>query len=74
MKNIHTAAELLRYLSPYEPVTELVSDRPGHEFKYSLNCGMIHRLGWKPQVGFEGGLQKTIDWHKVNKWWRPLAE
>jgi len=61
MKNIHTAAELLPYLSPHETVTERVSDRPGHEFKYCLNFGMIHYLGWKPQVGFEEGLQKTID-------------
>jgi dTDP-glucose 4,6-dehydratase len=75
MKNICIAAEILRYLSLHEIMIEFVSDRLGHDFRYSLNCEMIHRLGWKPQVGFEEGLQKTIDWCKVNKWWwRPLAE
>jgi len=54
---------------------EFVGDRPGHDFRYSLNCDKIHRLGWKLQVGFEERLQKTIDWSKVNKrWWRQLVE
>jgi dTDP-glucose 4,6-dehydratase len=48
---------------------EFVGDRPGHDFRYSLACDKIHRLGWRPQMGFEEGLQKTINWYKANKWW-----
>jgi len=29
----------------------------------------IEQKGWKPQVGFEDGLQKTIDWYTANQWW-----
>ena len=68
-KNIEIAKEILRCLSFPEAMIEFVSDRPGHDFRYSLSCDKIDRLGWKPQVGFEEGLQKTIDWYKVNKWW-----
>ena len=54
---------------------EFVGDRPGRDFRYSLNCDKIHRLGWKPHVAFGEGLQKTIDYGKVNKWWcRQLVE
>jgi len=74
-KNIEIAKEILRCLSLPETMIQFVNDRPGHDFRYSLNCDKIHGLGWKPQVGFEEGLQKTIDWYKVNKrWWRPLVD
>jgi len=48
---------------------QFVADRPGHDFKYSLSCDKIHCLGWKPQVEFEKGLRKTIDWYIANEWW-----
>jgi len=74
-KSIEIAKEILRCLSLPEAMIEFVPDRPGHDFRYSLSCDKIHRLGLKPQVGFEEGLQKTIDWYKVNKWWwRQLVE
>jgi len=74
-KNIEIAKEILHYLSLPEAMLEFVPDRPGHDFRYSLACDKTHRLGWKPQMGFEEGLQKTIDWYKANKsWWRPLVD
>jgi len=60
-KNIDIAREILRRLSLPETMIEFISDRPGQDFRYSLDCDKIHRLGWKPQVGFEEGLEKTID-------------
>jgi dTDP-glucose 4,6-dehydratase len=68
-ENIEIAAEILRRLSLPESTIEHVPDRPGHDFRYSLNCEKIHRLGWRPHVPFEEGLQKTIDWYRSNEWW-----
>jgi len=68
-KNVEIAMEILRCLSLPEAMIEFVCDPPGHDFRYSLSCDKIDRLGLKPQVGFEEGLQKTIDWSKLNKWW-----
>jgi dTDP-glucose 4,6-dehydratase len=74
-KNIEIAKEILHRLALPETMIELVSDRPGHDFRYSLDCAKIHRLGWKPQVGFEDGLQRTIDWYAANQcWWRRLVD
>jgi dTDP-glucose 4,6-dehydratase len=73
-KNLEIAKEILHCLSLPEAMLEYVPDRPGHDFRYSLACDKIHRLGWKPQMGFEEGLQKTIDWYKANKWWRLLVD
>jgi len=72
-KNIEIAREILRRLSLPETMVKFVSDRPGHDFRYSLDCEKTTRLGWKPRVAFEDGLQETIDWYLANEWWwRPL--
>jgi dTDP-glucose 4,6-dehydratase len=66
-KNIDIAKEILRRLSLPETMMQFVADRLGHDFRYSLSCDKIDRLGWKPQVGFEEGLQKTMDWYRTNE-------
>jgi dTDP-glucose 4,6-dehydratase len=73
-ENIEIAARILRRLSLPDTMIEYVEDRPGHDFRYSLDCRKIHLLGWRPQVPFEEGLQKTIDWYRSNdRWWRRLV-
>jgi dTDP-glucose 4,6-dehydratase len=74
-KNIEIACEILRRLLLPETMVEFVAERPGHDFRYSLDCEKTAGLGWKPQLTFEDGLQKTIDWYVTNKsWWRPLVD
>jgi dTDP-glucose 4,6-dehydratase len=68
-RNIEIAMEILRHLSLPETMIEYVADRPGHDFRYSLDCERIHHLGWRPQVNFEDGLLKTVDWYRSNEWW-----
>ena len=74
-KNIDVAMEILRRLSLPDTIIEFVDDRPGHDFRYSLDCEKIDHLGWKPQVLFEDGLQRTIEWYGSNEcWWRRLVD
>ncbi|MDR1908532.1 MAG: dTDP-glucose 4,6-dehydratase [Spirochaetaceae bacterium] len=41
-----------------------VTDRPGHDRRYALDCGKIRReLGWRPKTGLEEGLERTIDFY-----------
>lgn len=53
-----------------------VADRPGHDRRYLLNSGKIRReLGWAPEVGFDEGMQLTVEWYVENEaWWRPLKQ
>lgn len=72
--NIEIAREILQRLSLPEGMIEFVGDRPGHDFRYSLHCEKTRRLGWRPQVSFEEGLQRTVDWYRANEWWwRPVV-
>jgi dTDP-glucose 4,6-dehydratase len=41
-----------------------VTDRPGHDRRYAIDCSKIkNELGWKQSVSFEEGLEKTVDWY-----------
>lgn len=47
-----------------------VTDRPGHDRRYAIDCSRIEReLGWTPSVDFEEGLARTVDWYLENEWW-----
>ncbi|ARN81661.1 dTDP-glucose 4,6-dehydratase [Methylocystis bryophila] len=48
-----------------------VTDRPGHDLRYAIDCSKIEReLGWRAQETFESGLRKTVQWYIDNPaWW-----
>jgi dTDP-glucose 4,6-dehydratase len=55
--------------SAVEPVT----DRLGHDRRYSLDDAKLRALGYAPRVDFETGLTDTVRWYRDNQpWWRPL--
>ena len=48
-----------------------VKDREGHDRRYAIEPSKIENdLGWRPEVGFEEGIEKTIKWYVSNRqWW-----
>ncbi len=54
----------------FESLITFVKDRPGHDRRYAICSEKIKReLGWIPEVDFETGLSKTIDWYITNIKW-----
>ena len=52
---------------------EHVTDRPGHDRRYSLSSEKVRALGWEPQVRFEQGLADTVAWYRSSEeWWEPI--
>ncbi|MER5641714.1 dTDP-glucose 4,6-dehydratase [Kitasatospora sp. NPDC002227] len=53
---------------------EHVTDRKGHDLRYSLDITKIRtELGYEPQVSFADGLAATVAWYRENRaWWEPL--
>ena len=50
-----------------------VSDRPGHDVRYSIRSDKLNNLGWKSEYGFMDALKLTVEWYINNeKWWKPL--
>lgn len=53
-----------------EKLITFVTDRAGHDLRYAIDSSKIaSKLGWKPSVTFEQGLEKTVDWYLANKQW-----
>ncbi len=49
---------------------EFVKDRPGHDFRYAIDCTRIKdELGWQPEESFESGLEKSLQWYFDNMAW-----
>lgn len=47
-----------------------VRDRPGHDLRYAIDASkLISETGWRPEVTFEVGLEKTVDWYLANQDW-----
>jgi dTDP-glucose 4,6-dehydratase len=54
---------------------EYVTDRKGHDRRYSVDITKIRGLGYEPQVSFEAGLADAVRWYQENEaWWRPLKK
>lgn len=69
-KNIELVRGILRLMGKSEKLIEFVKDRPGHDFRYSLDSTKIKKkLGWKRLVSFENGIESTIRWYTDNMAW-----
>ncbi|UCG79548.1 MAG: dTDP-glucose 4,6-dehydratase [Nitrospirota bacterium] len=74
MKNIDVVKHVLKILQKDESFIKYVEDRPGHDYRYSIDTRKIcDKLGWKPEISFEDGISRTVKWVADNEWWwRPL--
>lgn len=70
-RNIDLVHEMIRILAEiqdcdpqeFERLITFVTDRPGHDFRYAIDCSKIKReTGWAPKHSFAQGLKKTIQW------------
>ena len=73
-RNIEVVRRILSILGKSETLIEYVQDRPGHDFRYSLNTDKIkNELGFEAKTDFDDGLEKTVRWYMENeRWWRRL--
>jgi dTDP-glucose 4,6-dehydratase len=68
-ENLVVVRRILELTEADESLIEHVTDRPGHDRRYSLSSEKLKRLGWKAQLRFEQGLARTVDWYRDNAWW-----
>jgi dTDP-glucose 4,6-dehydratase len=75
LPNVELTRRILALLGKPETLIRRVSDRPGHDRRYSLDCSRLRALGWSPRVEFAEGLRGTVEWYRENEgWWRPIKE
>ena len=73
VENVVLTREILRLTGRPETLIRRVTDRPGHDRRYSVDCAKIRRLGWAPAHDFTVALETTVRWYREHEaWWRPL--
>ena len=67
---IGIASRVLQLLEKPADLIQFVTDRPGHDYRYSVDPGKAERLGWQRKWSFGAGLADTVDWYLRNEpWW-----
>ena len=67
------ATSILEVLEKPRSLMRLIEDRPGHDYRYSLDSARLEALGWQPQFAFREALAETVKWYVDNEaWWRAV--
>lgn len=75
MTNIALTKKVLKIMGKPLSLIKKVSDRPGHDRRYSIDCAKLEKLGYKPLYTFEKALEETVKWYMENeKIWRKLKD
>jgi len=67
--NLEVVRRILAHTDRDETLIEFVTDRPGHDRRYSLSSDKVRALGWEPRMRFDDGLERTVVWYRDNPWW-----
>ncbi|MCB1228075.1 MAG: dTDP-glucose 4,6-dehydratase [Verrucomicrobiales bacterium] len=78
MKNLDVVHTLIAAVNAEQPglnrtpeeLVTFVTDRPGHDHRYAIDCSKIEReLGWSPKETFESGIRRTVRWYLDHAQW-----
>jgi dTDP-glucose 4,6-dehydratase len=68
--NMDVTRAVLKLTGKPEALIRHVTDRPGHDRRYAVNCATAEaELGWSQTVTFEEGLADTVGWYKTHATW-----
>jgi dTDP-glucose 4,6-dehydratase len=75
LTNIELTKKVLKIMGKPQSLIKKVSDRPGHDRRYSIDCSKLAKLGYKPLYTLEKALEETVKWYMENeKIWRRLKD
>ena len=69
LANMDVVKRILELTGRDESLIEHVTDRPGHDRRYSLASDKVEGLGWSAAIAFDEGLERTVAWYRDNEWW-----
>ena len=72
-QNIELTHRILELLGKGEDLIRRVADRPGHDWRYSIDSSKLRGLGWEPAMDWDEGIASTVTWYRENEsWWRKI--
>ncbi|AEB12583.1 dTDP-glucose 4,6-dehydratase [Marinithermus hydrothermalis] len=75
VRGVEVAERVLGLLGKPRELIRFVADRPGHDYRYSVDPSKAEALGWERRWSFEAGLRQTVRWYVEHAgWWRRAKE
>jgi dTDP-glucose 4,6-dehydratase len=68
-ENLDVVKKIIELCGADQSLIEFVTDRPGHDRRYSLSSDKLKALGWKPRTRFADGIALTVNWYRDSLWW-----
>ena len=73
--NLELTKRILELTGKGEDLIRPVLDRPGHDWRYSIDSSKLRRLGWEPATAWDEGMASTVRWYLDNEgWWRKIKD
>ncbi len=69
LSNLELARRICAYAGASPDLVSFVTDRPGHDFRYGVGADRLRSLGWAPEVTFDDGLARTVEWYREHAEW-----
>jgi dTDP-glucose 4,6-dehydratase len=68
--NIELIQKVCNIIGKGHNLVKFIDDPRGnaHDFRYSVDCSKLKKLGWKPEIKLSDGLLHTVEWYNNNKW------
>jgi len=73
LSNLELAERICDLAGVDRTAIAFVGDRPGHDFRYGVASDRLRGLGWRPEVGFEEALARTVGWYGDHLDWLRAA-
>lgn len=68
-ENIVLTKKILQETGRDDSLIQPVTDRPGHDRRYSIDASKLRALGWEPRMKWDDGIALTVRWYQDNEWW-----
>jgi len=73
--NLEMTHAVLDLLDKPHSLIRFVTDRPGHDRRYSLDASKLAALGCEPAQDHVANLETTVRWYVDHpEWWQPIRE
>ena len=69
LSNLELARRICALAGAPPDLITFVADRPAHDFRYGVGSDRLRSLGWAPEVSFDEGLERTVEWYREHRAW-----
>ena len=64
LTNLELVHRILSHFDLSTDNIEFVTDRQGHDLRYSVDWSKVSKIGYAPRVAFNSGLAECIEWYR----------